>query len=73
MANRLPEPHSPLRALIFKVALWGGILSTITLFDATASTAIDGPRREEVSSPVPFNRAVVLAAVKMLWDGSVVR
>ena len=25
MANRLPEPHSPLRALIFKVALWGGI------------------------------------------------
>ena len=25
MANRLPEPHSPLRALIVKVALWGGI------------------------------------------------
>ena len=25
MANRLPEPHSPLRAMIIKVALWGGI------------------------------------------------
>ena len=25
MANRLPEPHSPLRAMILKVALWGGI------------------------------------------------
>ena len=25
MANRSPEPHSPLKAMILKVALWGGI------------------------------------------------
>ena len=43
MNNKTPEPHSPLKAMILKVALWGGIplalIGLVVLMSALQPTA----------------------------------